>query len=200
MRRDFFQIARSLQFELFKGTNNNLVSRKRNNHLFSGPEKGGEISSSSDLEYIEQEADWLRKSFAEKLKLDGHGIDVCENLSRASGEALSSFLQSGYPEFDPLVLMDALEEGIERRGERGDFLPFEASQKATKLLCERWKKNKQPIGYVKDLKENTLDLVDLNSMPKTKQKSSIPPIVDDRSFEFIDADALVSSNENPPTS
>eukprot|EP00271_Cylindrocystis_brebissonii_P000448 TRINITY_DN1052_c0_g1_i3.p1 TRINITY_DN1052_c0_g1~~TRINITY_DN1052_c0_g1_i3.p1 ORF type:complete len:128 (-),score=22.65 TRINITY_DN1052_c0_g1_i3:302-685(-) len=84
-----------------------------------------------------QEGEWLASTLKGLLESEGHLADESEAASRACGEALEEFLRMQVSRsFEPLVQMDVLEEGNERRNARGDFLPFELGGKAGKLLLK----------------------------------------------------------------
>ena len=112
---------------------------------------------------------WLREELGPQLERDGVGVDQSRRIAEACADACASFLATGRA-FDPLIIMDAMEEEIERRDLRGDdLLPFELGRKAAKLLTQRW--NELPVtGRPKTYRQqpyvNKKDVVDFDKWPK----------------------------------
>eukprot|EP00271_Cylindrocystis_brebissonii_P000447 TRINITY_DN1052_c0_g1_i2.p1 TRINITY_DN1052_c0_g1~~TRINITY_DN1052_c0_g1_i2.p1 ORF type:complete len:239 (-),score=31.27 TRINITY_DN1052_c0_g1_i2:136-852(-) len=135
--------------------------------------RGGDSIDSFDQH--SKEGEWLASTLKGLLESEGHLADESEAASRACGEALEEFLRmQASRSFDPLVLMDVLEEGIERRNARGDFLPFELGGKAGKLLLAKWQGSSRPKGFSSVLKENQLDFVQLSQLQRV-QSPQAPP-------------------------
>lgn len=72
------------------------------------------------------------------------------------------------------MLMDVLEEAVERRGLRGDFLPMELGQKGARLLNQRWSGPSGPPQYERVARENKLDIFDLSSLPPIGPPAGAP--------------------------
>eukprot|EP00897_Mesotaenium_endlicherianum_P007596 jgi/Mesen1/6865/ME000351S05980 len=149
------------------------VSNGRNFTIKS--RKGGEggESQSVSTKAGSSDASWLRTSMEELLTTQsGCERDLARQISTACGDACETLLGGGSGGFDPLMLMDAMEEEIERRDLRGEFLPMELGQMAARLLGQRWASpDKKPARYEQNLRENTLDIVSLENLPKPE----LPP-------------------------
>ncbi len=144
----------------------------KNGDLKEGVEKEEEDGSSSDGKRTKKELkewEWLRQELAMELQKGGLvGEETSRRISEACADGCEKFMSSGHGTFDPMVIMDAIEEEVERRDLRGDFLPFEIGRKATKLLTQRWgmlPASSRPRLY-RDAFDNKLDVVDFARFPK----------------------------------
>jgi len=143
----------------------------KNGDLKEGEEKEEEDGSSSDGKKTKElkEWEWLRQELAMELQKGGLvGEETSRRISEACADGCEKFMSSGHGTFDPMVIMDAIEEEVERRDLRGDFLPFEIGRKATKLLTQRWgvlPASSRPRLY-RDAFDNKLDVVDFERFPK----------------------------------
>jgi hypothetical protein len=112
---------------------------------------------------------WLREKLPSQLESDGVEVDASRRIAEACADACASFLATGRA-FDPMIIMDAMEEEIERRGLRGDeFLPFELGRKAAKVLTERWNAlpvAERPKTYCQQPYVNKKDVVDFGKWPE----------------------------------
>ena len=135
------------------------VSSSLNGRGIDGVEDGG----SDDA------AMWLREKLPLQLERDGVEIDASRRIADACADACARFLATGRA-FDPMMLMDAMEEEIERRDLRGDeFLPFELGKRAAKVLTERWNAlpvAERPKAYRQQAYVNKKDVVDFEKWPK----------------------------------
>lgn len=89
------------------------------------------------------------------------------SVTAVAAQACQRFFGPGYGPCDPMVIMDAMEEEIERRDLRGDFLPFELARKALLVLQRRWQGPRRPSQFLQP-KENRLDVVNFEKLPKPK--------------------------------
>ncbi|XP_024368286.1 uncharacterized protein [Physcomitrium patens] len=112
---------------------------------------------------------WLRENLPLHLEKDGVDVDLSKRIAEACADACVRILATGRS-FDPMMIMDAMEEEVERRDLRGDdILPFEIGRKAAKVLTQRW--NELPLGerpknYHHQLYINKKDVVDFDKWPK----------------------------------
>lgn len=112
---------------------------------------------------------WLRQKLRLELEKDGVDFDRSTRIAEACADACSKFLATGRV-FDPMMIMDVMEEEIERRGLRGDdFLPFELGRKAAKVVTQRWNELpvlERPETYRQEAYVNKKDVVDFDKWPK----------------------------------
>lgn len=112
---------------------------------------------------------WLRENLPPQLEKDGVDVEKSERIAEACADACANFLATGRA-FDPMMVMDAMEEEIERRNLRGDdFLPFELGRKAAKVLTQRWNElpvAERPKTYRQHPYTNKKDVVDFDKWPK----------------------------------
>lgn len=118
------------------------------------------------------EAEWLREAMQRTLRSEGLDDESSAKVGEACAHACRKLLGAGGGGFDPLILMDELEEEIERRGLRGDFLPMELGQKGARLLNQRWNGPLGPSRYERVARENKLDVFNLASLPPIPQPPS----------------------------
>lgn len=112
---------------------------------------------------------WLRERLPLELERDGVEVDQSRRIGEACADACARFLATGRS-FDPTMIMDAMEEEIERRDLRGEeFLPFELGRRAAKVLTQRWNElpvAERPKAYRQELFVNKKDVVDFDKWPK----------------------------------
>lgn len=112
---------------------------------------------------------WLRENLPMQLEEDGIDVERSQRIAEACADACAAFLATGRA-FDPMMIMDAMEEEIERRDLRGDeFLPFELGRKAAKVLTQKWNELpvlERPKTYRQQAYFNKKDVVDFDKWPK----------------------------------
>lgn len=112
---------------------------------------------------------WLREKLPLELEKDGVDSEKMKKIAEACADACANFLATERA-FDPVMIMDVMEEEIERRDLRGDdFLPFELGRKAAKVLTQRWNElpvTERPKSYRQQAYVNKKDVVDFNKWPK----------------------------------
>lgn len=116
---------------------------------------------------VQEDLQWLTEELRSELVNGGLDNEESLKIGEACAKACQRFFGPGYGPCDPMVIMDAMEEEIERRDLRGDFLPFELARKALLVLQRRWQGPRRPSQFLQP-KENRLDVVNFEKLPKPK--------------------------------